>query len=76
MARPTGVPAQNFEARQFGLPTDTPVPADYDDDGKADIAVYRASSGNWFVLQSSSNSVVVTNFGAAADKPVPNAFVP
>jgi len=76
VARPTGTPAQNFEATQFGLSTDTPVPADYDGDGRTDIAVYRANDGNWFVLRSGGNLVTVTNFGATTDKPIPSAFIP
>jgi hypothetical protein len=38
----------------WGAATDLPVPADYDGDGRTDIAVWRPSSGNWFVLPSTA----------------------
>ncbi|MEJ7862863.1 MAG: hypothetical protein WKF90_14625, partial [Pyrinomonadaceae bacterium] len=57
----------------FGFGTDLPVPADYDGDGKADIAVFR--DGTWYLQRSQAGFTGVA-FGNATDKPVPNAFVP
>ena len=45
--------AGSFSAVEWGLPGDVRVPADYDGDGIKDIAVWRPSNGNWYVLRSS-----------------------
>jgi hypothetical protein len=52
----------------FGLRTDTPVPADYNGDGKADIAVFRSQTApaQWFI-----QGVGTFTFGTAGDTPVP-----
>ena len=61
-----------FRAVQFGNATDTPVPADYDGDGKTDIGVYRSSNTNWYILNSSQAGNAVggfssMQFGSAGD---------
>ncbi|MDF1504962.1 PxKF domain-containing protein [Roseisolibacter sp. H3M3-2] len=54
----------------WGLPTDTPVPADYDGDGRTDPAVWRASE-RWLVLRSADLTTTQTLWGDPNDVPVP-----
>jgi hypothetical protein len=63
---------KGFGAIQFGNATDKPVVADYDGDGRADQAVYRAGAGNgtWYVM-GSKVGLLVTQFGLDTDSPVP-----
>jgi hypothetical protein len=56
----------------WGVSTDTPVPGDYDGDGRTDVAVYRPSAGIWYVLLSSTNYATYTTYtwGMGTDFPV------
>ncbi|MCD9185601.1 MAG: FG-GAP-like repeat-containing protein [Pyrinomonadaceae bacterium] len=55
----------------FGNSDDKIVPADYDNDGKSDYAVFR--NGTWYILRSKLGFIGV-NFGQAADIPQPADF--
>lgn len=64
-------PQLNYSATQYGISGDKLVPGDYDGDKKADIAVWRPSSGIWFYLGTSSGASQATQFGQSGDVPAP-----
>jgi hypothetical protein len=47
-----------------------PVQGDYDGDGKTDIAIWQATTGQFWVLQSSTGAATVVKWGQSGDFPI------
>ena len=61
-------------ALTFGNATDKPVQGDYTGDGRTDIAYFRPSTGQWFILRSEDFSFYSVPFGTAGDIPAPGDY--
>ena len=48
--------------------------SDFDGDGAPDFSIYRPETGQWFVLNSGSSTVNITQFGLNGDVPVDGDF--
>jgi hypothetical protein len=53
----------------WGLASDEEVPVDFDGDTRDDIAVWRATDGMFYILQSATQTFRVEPFGQAGDDP-------
>ena len=58
----------------WGLATDITAAADYDGDGTTDVAIFRPSDGDWYVLQSATNTITGVHWGTSGDSPIPNRY--
>jgi hypothetical protein len=68
------IPEQDTDLVVFKLepvPQLRAAPYDWDGDRKADIAVFRPSTGDWFIQKSTDQTVGIMNWGNARDKVVP-----
>lgn len=64
----------SYKQMDFGLSSDVNVPADYDGDGFTDVAVWRPSTGVWYIIRSNSNILFAKQWGAAGDIPQPARY--
>jgi hypothetical protein len=69
------VAGQSFSVVQTGASSATNA-FDFDDDGKADLAVWRGSTGDWRVIDSSTGAMTTTGWGlpGMGDVPVPGDY--
>ncbi len=59
-----------LRTERWGLVSTDPIqPSDYDGDGKLDIAVFRRSTGVWYIIESSTGNPRYEYWGAPSDQP-------
>lgn len=66
--------ANDFQVRKMNLSKTPSMPSDFDGDGVSDTAVFRPSTGVWFLLRSSDNIFAAFPFGVNGDVPIDGDF--
>jgi hypothetical protein len=61
-----------YYAVQFGLAADTPAPADFDGDGKADLAVWRNTGSVFYSSNSSNGNLAYFEFRDSSNQLIPS----
>jgi hypothetical protein len=69
---------QSYEVKAWGAAAvgDVPVPGDYDGDGLADLAVWRAPEGRWYLWPGGSLNPQMKSLGRQGDVPVASSGLP
>jgi hypothetical protein len=57
-------------SKQYGDPSDIPVPGRYDSDKRTDFAIWRPTTGTWWWLESSTGQERSQQWGQFGDVPV------
>lgn len=57
----------------WGTTNDQPAHADFDGDGRTDIAVFRPAEGNWYIRHS-GGGVTIKNWGQPGDLLIPGDY--
>jgi hypothetical protein len=52
----------------------TPLTGNFDGDGRTDFVVWRPSEGNWYVDFSSTDTMLLTQWGFSTDIPISGDF--
>ena len=72
----TGQSAAVYQALQWGLPGDFPVPSDYDGDGRSDFAVWRPTDGVWYLrLAKNLTQFETWQWGLYGDLPIVGTYL-
>jgi len=58
----------------LGVPGDVRFSADYDGDGKADLAIWRPATATFWIYASATGSMVTKQLGTSTDIPVPGDY--
>ncbi|MEZ5423641.1 MAG: VCBS repeat-containing protein [Pyrinomonadaceae bacterium] len=69
--RSVGAPAGSYTTIPWGLSGDKPAQGDFNGDGESDFAVFRPSTGVWYVMHNGLGTFQYAQFGISTDKIVP-----